>query len=276
MVPSSLYRANSDISLFADSSFIASDHGNDTPYEKSEVGSPRHLNDSSAGLGLENSISEQDLIDPTEMTARYGMFNRKFIQESLQRFSRRRMHTESDGNNVGKDEVIENTSNAKPLRMDGTEFFPELGDCKLDGHVRRLSTESVGSDLSSVRASEISNVGAANLFGDYPLDHSEGSEAPRNTDSSVNPNLQLPRDLLVALPSDERHKLNRVLVTMQRRLATTKTDLEDLIARLNQEAAVRQFLTTKVYSVTVTQFFFFFLNRDSVSLMYISQLLVPF
>ncbi|GMY34065.1 PX domain-containing protein EREX [Fagus crenata] len=251
VVPSSLYHANSDISLFADSSFIASDHGNDTPYEKSEVGSPRHLNDSSAGLGLENSISEQDLIDPTEMTARYGMFNRKFIQESLQRFSRRRMHTESDGNNVGKDEVIENTSNAKPLRMDGTEFFPELGDCKLDGHVRRLSTESVGSDLSSVRASEISNVGAANLFGDYPLDHSEGSEAPRNADSSVNPNLQLPRDLVVALPSDERHKLNRVLVTMQRRLATTKTDLEDLIARLNQEAAVRQFLTTKVKDLEV-------------------------
>lgn len=208
MFPSSLYHANSDVSLFADSSFIASDLGHDTPYEKSEVGSPRH-----------------------------------------------RMHTGNEGNIVGRDEVIENTSNAKPLRMDGTEFFPALGDYKLDGHVRRLSAESVGSDLSSLRASEISNIGAANLFGDFSLDHSEGSEALRNTDSFENPNILLPRDSLVVLPSDQRLKLNRVLVTMQRRLATAKTDLEDLIARLNQEATVRKFLTTKVYIITVIHFF---------------------
>lgn len=204
MFPSSLYHANSDVSLFADSSFIASDLGHDTPYEKSEVGSPRH-----------------------------------------------RMHTGNEGNIVGRDEVIENTSNAKPLRMDGTEFFPALGDYKLDGHVRRLSAESVGSDLSSLRASEISNIGAANLFGDFSLDHSEGSEALRNTDSFENPNILLPRDSLVVLPSDQRLKLNRVLVTMQRRLATAKTDLEDLIARLNQEATVRKFLTTKVKDLEV-------------------------
>ncbi|XP_023904528.2 PX domain-containing protein EREX [Quercus suber] len=204
MFPSSLYHANSDVSLFADSSFIASDLGHDTPYEISEVGSPRH-----------------------------------------------RMHTGNGGNIVGRDEVIENTSNAKPIRMDGTEFFPALGDYKLDGHVRRLSAESVGSDLSSLRASEISNIGAANLFGDFSLDHSEGSEALRNTDSFENPNILLPRDSLVVLPSDQRLKLNRVLVTMQRRLATAKTDLEDLIARLNQEATVRKFLTTKVKDLEV-------------------------
>lgn len=258
MVPSSLFHANSDVSVLAASSSIASDHGNDTPYEISEVGTPRHWNGGSADLGMENSISEQDLFDPVETTDKYGMFNRKFFRESLQRISRRRMHmhTGSEGYSTGRDEIIENTSDAKLLRMDGTEFLPELGDYKLAGHVHRLSTESVGSDLSSVRASEISNIGAANLYGDYP-DQSEGPEAPRNMDSFGNPDLQLPRDILVALPSDERHKLNRVLVTMQRRLATAKTDLEDLIARLNQEVAVRQFLTTKVYSITVISFFFF-------------------
>ncbi|XP_059456234.1 PX domain-containing protein EREX isoform X3 [Corylus avellana] len=250
MFPSSLFHANSDVSVLAASSSIASDHGNDTPYEISEVGTPRHWDDGSADLGMENSISEQDLFDPIGTTDKYGMFNRKFIRESLQRFSRRRMHTGSEGYSTGRDEIVENTSDAKLLRMDGTEFFPELGDCKPAGHVHRLSTESVGSDLSSVKASEISNIGAANLRGDYP-DHSEGPEAPRNMDSFGNPDLQLPRDLLVALPSDERHKLNRVLVTMQRRLATAKTDLEDLIARLNQEVAVRQFLTTKVKDLEV-------------------------
>jgi hypothetical protein len=266
VVPSSLFHANSDVSVLVASSSIASDHGNDTPYEISEVGTPRHWNDGSADLGMEKSISAQDLFDPIGTTDKYGMFNRKFIRGSLQRFSRRRMHTGSEGYSTGRDEIIENTSDAKLLRMDGTEFFPELGDCKLAGHVRRLSTESVGSDLSSVRASEISNIGAVNLSGDYH-DHSEGPEAPRNMDSFGNPDLQLPRDLLVALPYDERHKLNRVLVTMQRRLATAKTDLEDLIARLNQEVAVRQFLTTKVYSITlISLFFFFFFFCNFVSL----------
>ncbi|KAF5466783.1 hypothetical protein F2P56_016679 [Juglans regia] len=245
VVPLSLFHSNSDVSALAGSSFIVSDHGNDTPYEISEVGTPTHENSSRADLGLESSISEQDLIDPVDGTVKYGMFNRKFIQQSLQRFSRHRRQMGNEGNNIGKDEVYENKSNAKTLRMDGTEFFSELGDCKLDGHVRRLSTESVGSDLSSARASEILNIGAANLFGDYH-DPPEGPEAPRNMDSFVNQDSQLPRHVLVALPSDERHKLNRVLVTMQRRLATAKADLEDLIARLNQEVAVRQFLTTKV------------------------------
>jgi hypothetical protein len=45
---------------------------------------------------------------------------------------------------------------------------------------------------------------------------------------------------------DQRHKMNRVLLTMQRRLVTVKTDMEDLVSRLNQEIAVKDYLTTKV------------------------------
>ncbi|KAK3430612.1 LOW QUALITY PROTEIN: hypothetical protein EUGRSUZ_E02514 [Eucalyptus grandis] len=55
-----------------------------------------------------------------------------------------------------------------------------------------------------------------------------------------------PRVLAVPLPSEEGPKLNRVLTTAQESLSTAKTDMEDLIARLNQEIALRQFLTTKV------------------------------
>lgn len=124
---------------------------------------------------------------------------------------------------------------ARPLRLDGTEFISE----RKRSHAQRLSTESVGSDLSSVRATDLSN-----LNGDTDLPR--GSGAPRNADTFLDSDFQLRRDLVVTLPSDERQKLNRVLVTFQQRLATAKTDMEDLIARLNQEAAVRQFLTTKV------------------------------
>ncbi|XP_024021869.1 PX domain-containing protein EREX isoform X2 [Morus notabilis] len=129
---------------------------------------------------------------------------------------------------------------AKPLRLNGTEFIPE----REHGHARRLSVESAGSDLSSVRASVLSNLnGETDLPG--------GSGASRDADAFLDPDFQFHRDLVVTLPSDERHKLNRVLMTFKQRLVTAKTDTEDLIARLNQEVAVRQFLTTKVKDLEV-------------------------
>ncbi|CAH1428124.1 unnamed protein product [Lactuca virosa] len=50
----------------------------------------------------------------------------------------------------------------------------------------------------------------------------------------------------LVLPLGQQQKMNRVLVSMQRRLGTAKTDMEDLISRLNQEIAVKDYLTTKV------------------------------
>ncbi|XP_016649498.1 PREDICTED: uncharacterized protein LOC103328102 isoform X2 [Prunus mume] len=246
--PSFLLQAHSDLSVVAASSSITSDHGNDTPYDESEIGTPRHGDDNRANPGMEHSTSEQDLIDSMAMSVKFGMFNRNFVQAGLERLSRRQFPGRSYASSTDRDRVSENNSDARPLRMDGTEFFSEIEDCKRDGHARRLSTESFGSDLSSVRVSETSNLGVANLFGDSCLDLAESSEAPN---TFVNSDLRFSRDSLVALPSDERHKLNRVLTTMQQRLATAKTDIEDLIARLNQEGAVRQFLTTKVKDLEV-------------------------
>ncbi|KAL6285970.1 hypothetical protein ACE6H2_010360 [Prunus campanulata] len=246
--PSFLLQAHSDLSVVAASSSITSDYGNDTPYDESEIGTPRHGDDNHANPGMEHSTSEQDLIDSLATSVKFGIFNRTFVQASLERLSRRQFPGRSYASSTDRDRVSENNSDARPLRMDGTEFFSEIEDCKRDGHARRLSTESFGSDLSSVRVSETSNLGVANLFGDSSLDLAESSEAPN---TFVNSNLRFSRDSLVALPCDERHKLNRVLTTMQQRLATAKTDIEDLIARLNQEGAVRQFLTTKVKDLEV-------------------------
>ncbi|PPS15563.1 hypothetical protein GOBAR_AA05020 [Gossypium barbadense] len=114
------------------------------------------------------------------------------------------------------------------------------------------SAESIGSDLSSVRASEISNLGIASLFGDGLHDLPESAEASRTLDS-LSPDLQFHKDLLILFLSDERHKLKRVLNTLQRRLATANTDMEDLISRLNQEVAVRQFLVTKNITCSTRQ-----------------------
>ncbi|CAL9074837.1 unnamed protein product [Musa textilis] len=121
----------------------------------------------------------------------------------------------------------------------------------LYGHARRLSSESVGSDISSIRGSELSFTGAANSLWDGSLDVPVGAEIPNAMDAFAGLGGQSLDSAQIVLPIDQRHKLNRVFLTMQRRLGTTKTDMEDLIARLNQEMAVKEYLTTKVKDLEV-------------------------
>lgn len=63
---------------------------------------------------------------------------------------------------------------------------------------------------------------------------------------AINGESEGPSGVSLVLPEGEKGKMNRVLVSMQRRLGTAKTDMEDLISRLNQEIAVKDYLTTKV------------------------------
>ncbi|CAD5189994.1 unnamed protein product [Musa acuminata subsp. malaccensis] len=122
---------------------------------------------------------------------------------------------------------------------------------KLYGHARRLSSESIGSDISSIRGSELSFTGATNSLWDGSLDVPVGAEISNAMDAFAGLGTQSLDNAQIVLPIDQRHKLNRVLLTMQRRLGTAKTDMEDLIARLNQEMAVKEYLTTKVKDLEV-------------------------
>ncbi|KAK9677225.1 hypothetical protein RND81_11G129300 [Saponaria officinalis] len=115
----------------------------------------------------------------------------------------------------------------------------EDGTPSNEGHVDNKSIEgtvgsdSGGSDVNSPRTSE----------GGYDFN--------RGTDGPTNEELQFPSNLVMALPLEHRQKFSRFLVAMEQRLATAKADMEDLVARLNQEHAVRQFLTTKVTDLEV-------------------------
>ncbi|TYI60294.1 hypothetical protein E1A91_D10G094300v1 [Gossypium mustelinum] len=220
--------------LFLSKNYLDIDNASDldnASSEISELGTPRQGKDGSAGPSMEHSILEPNLIEP------------------LQKSTKKKVHSGRESDIAG-DKVTENNTDRRFLRGDGAEHLPEPDHGKMDGHVRRLSIESIGSDLSSVRASEISNLGIASLFGDGLHDMPESAEASRNLDS-LSPDLQFHKDLLILFLSDERHKLKRVLNTLQRRLATANTDMEDLISRLNQEVAVRQFLVTKVKDLEV-------------------------
>ncbi|KAL4386465.1 hypothetical protein GQ457_09G008170 [Hibiscus cannabinus] len=217
--------------------------------EISELGTPRRGKYNSAGPSMEHSTLEPNLIEPLEKSMEYGIRNSNFILENHEKFSKRKMLS-GGGSDNPRDKITENTTDNRFLRGDGAVHFPELEHCKMDGHVRRLSTESLGSDLSSVQTSDTANLGIASLFGDGLHDLPENADARRTLDS-LSSDLQFHRDLLILVLSDERRKLKRFLNTLQRRLATAKTDMEDVISRFNQESAVRQFLATKVKDLEV-------------------------
>ncbi|PNT75336.1 hypothetical protein BRADI_1g30410v3 [Brachypodium distachyon] len=121
------------------------------------------------------------------------------------------------------------------------------------GHARKDSAESLGSDLSSLRGSELSTPGVSSSLWDGPIDLPSGVDGHSQTEHLTGLDMQLlyDADAPFILPTDQRQKLTRVLITMQRRIGTAKTDMEDLIARLHQEVAVKEYLSTKVKDLEV-------------------------
>ncbi|CAK9170382.1 unnamed protein product [Ilex paraguariensis] len=249
---------NSSISVVSGGTSLASDYGSDTAFETSEVGTPSLGRDNNSEDGTEDLSLDEDLTSSIEKLAKYGMSNideglfmGQAILEQLEGFPRHKVHARKINN------VIENytnngiTSKASYFAGDTREILPEPEQGRLIHHARKLSTESIGSDMSSQKGSEASNSAFPNSFADGPLDLPRDAEVSRTMEISSNLDLQFPSDVHVILPLDQRQKMNRILLTMQRRLVTSKTDMEDLISRLNQEIAVKDYLSTKVKDLEV-------------------------
>ncbi|KAJ0031617.1 hypothetical protein Pint_12425 [Pistacia integerrima] len=256
-VPSLKMPTHSSSALTASSS-VTSDYGSDTAYETSEVGTPRLGRDDGSENGIEDLTLDEDLTSPIEKLVKYGMSNideglfmGQTILEQLEGFPRHKTHARQPFNNVlGKDTHNGNASKASFLAGDGMDLFSESEPAKVIGHTRKLSAESVRSDTSSLRGSEMSNSGVPNSSIDGSADL-HGCAEISSTMELGNTNLQFSGDGQVVIPTDQRHKLSRALLTMERRLVTAKTDMEDLIVRLNQEIAVKEYLMTKVKDLEV-------------------------
>ncbi|KAK9280523.1 hypothetical protein L1049_014215 [Liquidambar formosana] len=247
------FHPNSSLSMVAGSSSITSDYGSDTAYETSEFGTPRLGRDRNSEVGMEDLAMDEDLTSPIEKLVKYGMSNideglfiGETILEQLEGLPRHKSQARTVDSILGKYTDNGNASKAAFLAGDRMDILSELEDHKVIGHARKISSESVGSDISSLRGSEISNTGIQNSSGDGSLDFPGGAEGSRTMEILSNAELQFSGDTQLVLPLDQRYKLNRFMMTMQRRLVTAKTDMEDLIARLNQEIAVKDYLTTKV------------------------------
>lgn len=245
------------------SSSIASDCGSDTAYETSDLGTPTLGRDGSFEVGLEDLSLNEDLTGPIEKLVKYsmsnideGLFMGHTILEQLEGLPRSRGRTLHIDNVLGNDLNNGNASKSSSLAGHSGELFSEQELSKVIGHVRRLSNESIKSDVSSLRGSEMSHPGIPNSSGNGSLDIHGGTEMSSSMEILYNSEMHTSRGgAQLVLPLDQRHKMNRLLLTMQRRLVTTKTDMEDLIARLNQETAVKEYLATKVKQNFGCQFF---------------------
>ncbi|KAK9945983.1 hypothetical protein M0R45_011470 [Rubus argutus] len=239
------------------SSSITSDYGSDTAYETSELGTPRLGRDDGSEMGIEDLVLDEDLTSPIEKLVKFGMTNideglfmGQSILEQLEGLPKHKMHGRHV-NITGKDMYNGNASKPSILARNGMELFSQPEHSKVFSHAHKLSDESVGSDVSSLRGSEMSNSGIPNSIGDGSLDLLGGTEVSRIMEMLGSTDLQTSGGTQLILPFDQRPKLNRVLVTMQQRLVTARTDMEDLIARLNQEIAVKDYLSTKVKDLEV-------------------------
>ncbi|XP_021738825.1 PX domain-containing protein EREL1-like isoform X2 [Chenopodium quinoa] len=238
------------LAALAGSSSIASDYGSDTAYETSELGSPSFGRDDVSELGLEELTLDEDLTNPMEKITKYSMSNidegllmGESILDQLESFKKHKVQSRLIADNGS-------ASKSVGLALDRAGSSFEAEPIKAVNHVRKPSNESIGSDLSSYRGGEMSNSWTPNLFGDASLDLPSGAEASRTMGSPSNSELQYSVGDIV-LPRDQQPKLDRILMIMQRRLVTAKTDMEDLITRLNQEVAVKEYLTTKVKDLEV-------------------------
>lgn len=246
---------NLRMSMAVGSSSVASDYGSDTAYEISDIGSPRLGRDNSSEVGTEDLSFYDDVTSPVDKFVKYGMSNideglsmGHAILEKLENFPKHRPHAR-ENQNSGQN--ISNGSSLKASHL-AEDMSEHLADhSTLVHHNRKLSNESTGSDRSSLRGSESSSLAFPNSNGHGLFDFRSGTEVARNTGTVGDSDYQLPDDIHLLVPMDQRQKMNRVLMTMQRRLITAKTDMEDLISRLNQEVAVKDYLATKVKDLEV-------------------------
>ncbi|KAF7098655.1 hypothetical protein CFC21_100379 [Triticum aestivum] len=210
---------------------------------KSSTDSSRHSDDPGSGALSEPSQINPVLVRSISLT---GVTGNGVLGESISGQSDQHAGSVSKSRKQG---LVFSEHDGRNGSVESSKGVVSEEDCDSNpGHARKDSSESLGSDLSSLRGSELSTPGASSSPWDGPVDVPSGVDGHSQTESLAGVDMQFLYDMdaQVILPTDQRQKLSRLLVTMQRRIGTAKTDMEDLIARLNQEVAVKDYLSTKV------------------------------
>ncbi|CDY13475.1 BnaA03g51930D [Brassica napus] len=240
------------LSLFqtGGSSSLTSDYGSDTVYETSELGSPSVGHDDISEIGTEDLTLDEEVTNPIEKLVNLSMSNideglsmSQTILEQLEDFPKHKVRSRYVNSIQGKDVYNGNASKDVFLGNNGSRLLSELeSSAHSVMHNRNLSVESA--DGFSLHTGETSTSGLLSSSSESHLDLHRGAGVSHGTGLVCNPERQ--GSAQIVLPVDLRKKLNRILLTTNERLVNAKTDMEDVIARLNQEIAVKDYLNKKV------------------------------
>ncbi|KAG5407529.1 hypothetical protein IGI04_013648 [Brassica rapa subsp. trilocularis] len=240
------------LSLFqtGGSSSLTSDYGSDTVYETSELGSPSVGHDDISEIGTEDLNLDEEVTNPIEKLVNFSMSNideglsmSQTILEQLEDFPKCKVRSRYVNSIQGKDVYNGNASKDVFLGNIGSRLLSELESSAHSAmHNRNLSVESA--DGFSLHTGETSTSGLLSSSSESHLDLHRGAGVSHGTGLVCNPERQ--GSAQIVLPVDLRKKLNRILLTTNERLVNAKTDMEDVIARLNQEIAVKDYLNKKV------------------------------
>ncbi|CAH8260646.1 unnamed protein product [Arabidopsis lyrata] len=226
-IPPLLPTTSSDV---PGSSSVTVDHTNDSADETSDASTVKHDDASLKNLVSRNSTSVDNVTDWHELISEYGLLDKSSFQEKVERLS--------------------STNGAAATgTVTGEGISSGVGIQSLDGSDRKFQEKTIESNKTHVSDFEASTHREPDLVNQGSLDIH--GEAHGNIYGAVGGYTETQKDLAIVFQSEERHKLKRVIDTLKQRLETAKADTEDLISRLNQELAVRQFLSTKVRDLEV-------------------------
>ncbi|XP_010503583.1 PREDICTED: protein CROWDED NUCLEI 4-like [Camelina sativa] len=200
------------------SSSVIVDHGNDSADETSDASTIKHDKASLKNLISRNSTSEDDVTDWHELITEYGLLDKSSFREKIECLSRTNGAAETGS-------------------VTGGGISSQVGIQRLEGSDRKFQEKSIESIVTP---------GEPDLVNQGSIGSQD--EVHGNMHSAVGVNTEIQA---IVFHSEERHKLKRVIDMLKQRLETAKADTEDLISRLNQELAVRQFLSTKVKDLEV-------------------------
>ncbi|KAL8216349.1 hypothetical protein R6Q57_023186 [Mikania cordata] len=189
-------------------------NGSNTAYEVSEIGTSSLGRDNISEAGTEDLSLDEDLTGPLEKLVKHGMSN---IDEGLLL-----------GNAI----------------LEQVEGYPRHHTINSRG----ININRGGDRNSNGGGNHVTVKQHSKLFGNH-MELLYGTSLLPDTDFSsslADDDLITSSDITLVLPLGQQQKMNTILISMQRRLGTAKTDMEDVISRLNQEIAVKDYLMTKV------------------------------
>lgn len=241
--------SHTDVSVLPGPSAVAANNNNGSTFETSGIGSDLYVKDNYPKFGKENPISDNDFASLTEATVNeaFSENNNATLSKEFSEWKDEKYLQKSYDGRINLDKIHIGASSTISHHHDSVENSPGLKNTPMVSHAKCLLRESPPKGTSSSTPNEISTSWEVHQDSGTSSKCSDSVETSEALDTLASSDLQFSPEMLVVLPLDEQQKMNRLLTTMQQRLVTSKTDIEDLIARLNQELAVRQYLTTKVY-----------------------------